>query len=97
MKAVRITEQVVRSLHPGIRVYISMDHYWDWRGMNNYENPLKALSGRKALELINYLGKLEGEFPWHVAFHAYPEHLFEPRFWRDSNVHLSLDTPIITF
>jgi hypothetical protein len=34
---------------------------------------------------------------WHVAYHPYPENLFEPRFWRDQTALPDSQTPRITF
>jgi hypothetical protein len=39
-----------------------------------------------------------GDFDWHVAFHPYPENLFDPRFWNDKTATTNvLTTPRITF
>ena len=38
-----------------------------------------------------------GDFDWHVAYHPYPENLFEPRFWNDKTARPNPDTPRITF
>jgi hypothetical protein len=39
-----------------------------------------------------------GDFDWNVAFHPYPEDLFEPRFWNDKSATTNvLTTPRITF
>jgi len=46
---------------------------------------------------INELGHLEGNFPWHVTHHPYPENLFEARFWNDKTAIFRFDTPRITF
>ena len=38
-----------------------------------------------------------GDFPWHVAYHPYPENLGDPRFWRDQSATSTDDTARITF
>ena len=40
---------------------------------------------------------LTGDVDWNVAFHPYPENLFEPRTWLDQSATASDDTPRITF
>jgi hypothetical protein len=36
-------------------------------------------------------------FDWHVAYHPYPENLFEPRFWNDRTALPDPASPRITF
>ena len=39
-----------------------------------------------AAQFVEYFAaraRQEGDFDWHLAFHPYPENLFEPRFWQD--------------
>jgi len=40
----RIAWLAVRRYHPGVRVYVSMDHFWTGRAD---ANPLKAMAGRE--------------------------------------------------
>jgi hypothetical protein len=91
--ALRITDLAVRKYHSKIRVYVSMDHHWNSLVTND---PLKEITGPDVLEGLNDTVRSEGDFPWNVAFHPYPENLFEPRFWNDRQT-LSYDTPKVTF
>ena len=93
--ALRITDIAACSIHENLRVYVSMDHHWAKRGYMN--DPLQEIRGDHLLEGINIWSKCEGDFPWHVAFHPYPDNLFEPRFWHDRSVSMRFDTPKITF
>ncbi len=95
MRALRVTDLAVRQYHPGIRTYISLEHHWSLRGHLN--DPLKEIPGKEILERIASLSKAGGDFPWHVAFHPYPENLFEPRFWNDRTAIMNFSTPRITF
>ena len=90
----RIAWLAVRRYHPDVRVYASMDHFWTGRAD---ANPLKAMAGRELLERLNAKITAEGNFSWNVAFHPYPENLFEPRFWNDQTAGLGFDTIRITF
>ena len=88
MKAVRVTDLILRDIHPDLRAYISMEHHWtapvDMRG----DDVLEGLAKRSTNE---------GNFPWEVAFHPYPQDLFKPNFLKDTEATLRYDTPKITF
>ncbi|PIY37402.1 MAG: hypothetical protein COZ06_33005 [Armatimonadetes bacterium CG_4_10_14_3_um_filter_66_18] len=90
----RIAWLAVRRYHSKVRVYASMDHHWTARFGSD---PLKSVRGDKLLEQLNAVTKAEGDFPWNVAFHPYPEHLGNPKFWEDKTAVLGFDTQRITF
>lgn len=94
-RAVRIAWLACQRYHRDLRVFISMDHHWAKRGYLN--DPLKEIQGPALLRGINELAKAEGNFPWHVAFHPYPENLFEPRFWNDKTTWMRFDALRISF
>ena len=60
-------------------------------------NPLHSMSGKYFIETLNTIVKSGGNFDWHVAFHPYPENLFDPRTWEDIDATRSFDTRKITF
>ncbi len=43
------------------------------------------------------LTRAGGDFGWSVAYHPYPQNLFEPRFWNDQMAMFGYDSPMITF
>ncbi len=90
----RLAWLAVRRRHSGLRVYASLDHTW---ATCLDPDPRRSMRGDQLLERLNQLTKAEGDFPWHVAFHPYPEDLFEPRFWNDRTAELGLDSPRVTF
>jgi len=90
----RIAWLAVRRFHSKVRVYASMDHTW---ATHLDPDPLKSMRGDELLERLNRTIAAEGNFPWHVAFHPYPENLFEPRFWNDQTAVLGFDSPRVTF
>ena len=92
--AVRTADLATRSRIKGFNIYLSLDHHWTQPAE---QNPLRGFSGRDAIETLNRTFASEGNFPWHVAFHPYPENLFNPAFWNDRTATPSLDTPKITF
>ncbi|MBM3473474.1 MAG: hypothetical protein FJX75_09415 [Armatimonadetes bacterium] len=92
--ALRVAWLAIRRHHAKVRVYVSLEHNW---GMRGEANALHACAGRDVIEQLNALTKAEGDFPWDVAFHPYPQNLFEPRFWKDDLATMALDTPKLTF
>lgn len=95
LAAVRIADLACRSVHRDLKVYISLEHHWAMRGWSN--DPLREIAGRQVLTLFAAAARAGGDFPWHVAFHPYPEDLFKPAFWKDREAVLHVDTPKITF
>jgi hypothetical protein len=95
--ALRAVHRSVRQHSPWARVYVSLDHHWGIR--------YPAADDRQAFpgkEFIDYLAEHAKDggpanFDWHVAFHSYPENLFEPRFWNDRTAMPEPSTPRITF
>lgn len=57
----------------------------------------RIYAGRDLLDLLLDFGRAEGDFAWAIAFHPYPQNLFEPRVWEDDQVSFSPGTPKITF
>ena len=92
--AMRIASLAVRRTHPGIRVYISLEHHWN---AAIRDDGLTAFRAKDFFDQFNAWSKDGGDFPWHVAFHPYPENLFDPRFWEDRQAALSFETPKVTF
>lgn len=93
--ALRMADLAARKAHRDLRIYVSMEHHWTKRGHMN--DPLKEIPGDQFLDGVADWSRREGDFPWHVAFHPYPESLFEPRFWNDRTAVHRFDTPRITF
>lgn len=93
-RTLRVTDLIARSTHPELRTYVSMTQSWT---ENYYNDPLKGFPGKDFIDKLAVWGKQGGDFPWQVAFHPYPENLFNPRFWDDREATLSFQTPKITF
>ena len=91
--ALRIADLAVRSQHPAIRVFASFDHFWQAK----FDLPEgRSMPGRLLFDELNAISKREGDFPWGVAMHPYPENLFNPKFWEDASAPLAYDAPRIT-
>jgi len=96
LRTVRLAQEAIRKESSWARVYVSLDHYWNVRCESADE--LQAFPGRSFLDYFARRAREEGDFDWNVAFHPYPENLFEPRFWNDPSPTTNvLTTPLITF
>jgi hypothetical protein len=94
LRAIRIAHAAVRRYSPDARVYASFDHHWT---AQPDPDPNRGCGGRTLLDEMTRLSKAEGDFDWHVAYHPYPENLFDPRTWLDKSALPSPETPKITF
>lgn len=94
-RAVRLCFDAVHSVSSTSRVYLSLDHHWN--SSVTPKEPLKSFGARPFLEAFTKLAKRNGDFEWHLAFHPYPENLFEARTWNDHEATMNLSSPKITF
>ncbi len=88
-RSMRLTDLVVRRQDPSAEVLISLTH--NWASAESRRFPPRAL-----LEDLIGLSRAEGDFPWGVAYHAYPS-LHGELPWSDSRSKFTFDTPRITF
>lgn len=93
LRTVRISHTAVRKFSTSARVFISLEHHWNIRG----GTPEESFPGREFINYFNQLAKEQGDFDWNLAFHPYPENLFEPRTWNDKSATFDKNTPRITF
>jgi len=93
-RALRVAHLAAHRIHSEIQLYISLDHHWS---AQMGDNPLRSMSGKYFVETLNTISRAEGDFDWHVAFHPYPENLFNPRTWEDTAATASFDSRKITF
>ena len=96
VEVMRLAHDAVRRQSANSRVYVSLEHHWNIRYPGGDAG--QAFPGRPFLERFAATARDGGDFAWHVAFHPYPENLFEPRTWRDKSATMEvLTTPRITF
>lgn len=93
--AVRMANTAVRKASASARVYLSLEHHWNIRYPGG--DPGQAFAGKGFLDYFHRRAQEEGDFDWHLAFHPYPENLFECRTWRDQSAQPHAETPRITF
>lgn len=91
-RELRLAVQVIRSVHPDLQVFTSFTHSW---ALPHALAPGRALPGRELLRGLLTHPELR-EAPWDVAWHPYPENLFDPRFWNDRQAWLAQDSPKVT-
>jgi hypothetical protein len=96
LRTVRLAATAIRHESGWARVYISLDHHWNIR--NDGSDEEQAFPGRTFLDYFAHRARAGGDFDWHIAYHPYPEDLFEPRFWNDRTATTNvLTTPRVTF
>jgi len=96
LRVMRLAHDAVRRQSSWARVYMSLEHHWNIRYDRKSEHT--SFPGREFVDYFARRAREAGDFEWHVAFHPYPENLFEPRFWRDKSASNDvLTTPRITF
>jgi uncharacterized protein DUF5722 len=96
LRTVRLAHTAIRKESSWARVYLSLEHHWNIRYGAGDEH--QSFPGRAFLDYFAKRAREGGDFDWHIAFHPYPENLFEPRFWNDKTATTNvLTTPRITF
>ncbi len=89
-RSLRVAHLIARQYDSHARAFVSLEHHWNIR-------PTHIYAGREILDLLLDFSTAEGDFDWAIAFHPYPQNLFDPRVWADNEVTFSFDTPKITF
>src|SRR5690606_8294498 len=51
---------------------------------------------KRLLELLGNFGETEGNFPWGLAYHPYPQDLTDQRTWQDGQAISAFNTAKIT-
>ena len=92
---VRLVHEQVAAVQPEARVFVSLEHHWNMRYAAGDE--MQAFPARDFLVRFAARARHRGDFAWHVAFHPYPEDLFECRFWNDRTATDRDDAPRVTF
>ncbi|GGD79860.1 DUF5722 domain-containing protein [Paenibacillus nasutitermitis] len=93
-QALRLFYLVSRKYYDQARVFLSLTNNW----MKPHKfDPKKYYRGRDIVDLVNAQSKKHGDYPWHVAFHAYPEDFLNLDTWNDEQALDHWDTPHITF
>jgi hypothetical protein len=84
---------VLAKYHPEFRVLLSHTHHWLSQG----GNASQSMPSKTLIDELNTKWKSEGNFAWDVAAHPYPQNLFQPAFWNDTQATLDFETTKITY
>jgi hypothetical protein len=96
LRTIRLAHGAIRRQCSWARLYVSLEHHWNIRYAAG--DVQQAFPARSFLDYFARRAREGGDFDWHIAFHPYPENLFEPRFWNDKSATTNvLTTPRITF
>ncbi len=95
LRTVRLCDQAIRrhSLHA--RLYLSLEHHWNIHYPGGNER--QTFPGKPFIEYFARKARESSDFDWNLAFHPYPENLFDCRTWQDKTAQPSEETPRITF
>ncbi|MFG0267752.1 MAG: DUF5722 domain-containing protein [Rhodopirellula sp. JB055] len=90
-RSMRMVDAATRRVNPHARTFISLTHHW------NLEDPphWRWYASKNIMQALVRHGEVEGNFPWGLAHHPYPESLWESDTWND-NVEFTLDASMFT-
>lgn len=91
VKSLRMVHLTALKYNAAAMTFISLTHYW--KGVFAEH----CFSSHIVIETLKSFCKVEGDFGWGIAYHPYPETLWEPKSWLDKNATNSEDTKLITF
>ena len=92
VRSMRLASLSARQFNPEAKVFISLTHHWTAPGGDS----LQHYRPKEMLDRLAEYSRLEGDFEWGVAYHPYPQNLFEPATWKDRGPVPQFDTPYIT-
>jgi hypothetical protein len=89
-RSMRLCDLIARQYDPNSRPFISLTHHWAHHGAPQW------YGSKRLLDLLLDFTRAEGDFPWALAHHPYPQNLFNPRAWEDGQATFSFDSSKIT-
>lgn len=89
-RSMRLMDLIARQYDPNARPFITLTHHWAHQGDRRW------YGSKKLTDLLVRFGETEGDFPWGMAYHPYPQNLFNPRCWEDEQATYSFNTAKIT-
>lgn len=94
-EVMRICWLLSRKYWNNFRIHTSFDQYFC--GSHVPTEPKRYYGMKESIDEIDKNCKRDGDIPWNIAFHPYPENLSYPDFWNDRNVNWTFETKRITF
>lgn len=92
VRSMRLVDSAVRRHNPHGRVFISLTHRWNTKDNLHW----KTYAPRSMLNWLLRECQMHGDFPWGVAYHPYPQSLWQAATWNDTKVADDFDTELIT-
>lgn len=89
-RSMRLTDLISRQYDPNMRPFITLTHHWAKAGEARW------YGSKRMTDLLVRFCQAEGDFPWAMAYHPYPQNLFNPRTWEDNQATFSFGTEKIT-
>lgn len=89
-RSMRLMWLIAAQYDPHSRPFITLTHHWAWPGSAHW------YGSKLMIELLVKFCDAEGDFPWAVAYHPYPQSLLKPRTWEDEQATFSFDSKKIT-
>ncbi|TWU03119.1 DUF5722 domain-containing protein [Neorhodopirellula pilleata] len=90
-RSMRIVDAAVRNRNPHATAFISLTHMWN----QGNPKPWRWYPAKSIMEALMAHCETEGDFPWGLAFHPYPESLWEADTWND-NIENDFDAATIS-
>ena len=87
---------IARRHYSNFRIHTSFDQFFAVRHADRPEDP-GYYPIVDCIEEIAKNGAADGNFPWNVAHHPYPEDLHYPDFWNDRCAYFTFEAPMVTF
>lgn len=89
-RSCRMVHLISSQYDPASRPFVSLTHHWSDKGEPRW------YGSKRLLELLVRQCRVEGDFPWALAYHPYPQDLTKPRTWEDEQATFTFDTKKIT-
>lgn len=89
-RSMRLTDLIARQYDPNARPFITLTHHWAKAGEKRW------YGSKRMVELLLRHTAAEGDFPWAMAYHPYPQNLFNPRTWEDEQATFDFNSAKIT-
>ncbi|RYD22684.1 MAG: hypothetical protein EOP88_07180 [Verrucomicrobiaceae bacterium] len=89
-RSMRLTDLISRQYDPNMRPFITLTHHWAKKGETRW------YGSKRLTDLLVRFCHAEGDFPWAMAYHPYPQNLFNPRTWEDEQATFTFETAKIT-
>lgn len=89
-RSMRLMDLIARQYDPNSRTFISLTHFWADAGDKRW------YGSKRLIDLLVRFTRAEGDFPWALAYHPYPQDLFNPRTWEDKEATFDFNSHQIT-